>query len=99
MDHSSATRMANYICHIDNSFFTVYPLKGCKAKLFVGDVRFLVFATGGLLPAKMQGKAFDGFIHNADCRYTTFYKLTGVDSCPGKFPVDGLNAISLNIQV
>ena len=70
-----------------------YPLKGCKSTLFEGGVRSLAFANGGLLPAKMQGKTSEGFIHIADW-YTTFCKLAGVDpsdSGPGKFPVDGLD--------
>ena len=70
-----------------------YPLKGSKGTLFEGGVRALAFANGGLLPAKMQGKTSEGFIHIADW-YTTFCKLAGVDvsdSGPGKFPVDGLD--------
>ena len=68
-------------------------LKGCKSTLFEGGVRSLAFANGGLLPAKMQGKTSEGFIHIADW-YTTFCKLAGVDpsdSGPGMFPVDGLD--------
>ena len=70
-----------------------HPLKGSKGTFFEGGVRAVAFASGGLLPEKMQGKTTEGFIHIADW-YTTFCKLAGVDpsdSGEGKFPVDGLD--------
>ena len=38
----------------------------------------------------MRGKSTQGFIHIADW-YTTFCKLAGVDSGPGRFPVNGMD--------
>ena len=61
-----------------------------KMTFYEGGVQSLAIATGGPIPSQMRGKSIQGFMHIADW-YTTFCTQAGVDSRPGRFPVNGMD--------
>ena len=61
-----------------------YARRGGKGSAFQGGVRTAAFVTGGVVPPKVRGTKYTGYIHVADW-FATFAHVAGV---PGAASAD-----------
>merc|ERR1711934_775430 len=66
-----------------------WPLRGGKYSMWEGGIRVNAFASGGYLPAKVQGTKLEGIIHIADW-YGTLCGLAGVSPQDAEAEASGL---------
>lgn len=69
-----------------------FPKRGGKMSNFQGGINVNAYASGGFLPAAVQGTTLEKFIHISDI-YATFCELAGVDPTDARAAAAGLPPI------